>query len=277
MAGNSFESLYTPVYVERQLEKFRNRYQNHWKAHLDLVERLSEEYASSQPASMLDLGCSIGTFALEFACKGYVTYGLDLDVKSIEIAKRLSGEIGCSPQWIQSDATDFIIDRAVDFVVCFDLLEHLADSQIRKMLICVKNSLKKDGVLIFHTFPTRYDHIFFKNNFFCIPLIIFRNYDSGRFKRIVGCYSQLLDFYYLLTRGKKWKAIIADTVHPNPLSVERIEHFLEDAGFVIEVIDTGLDSVNALKPGQGRVAKRFFSHQPVAHRSIWGVARKKSD
>ena len=45
-----FEDLYTPTYVQRQLEKFRNRHDNHWKAHLDLAASLVERFAPPPPA-----------------------------------------------------------------------------------------------------------------------------------------------------------------------------------------------------------------------------------
>lgn len=276
-SNKCFDALYTNAYVERQLEKFRNRHNNHWRAHLDLAERLASNYAPPAPARVLDLGCSIGTFAIEFAMKGYDALGLDLDKKSLEIAEGLAKEVGCSPEWVHADAANFVLKQQVDFAVCFDLFEHLSDDQIKKMLMCLKGVLRNDGVFIFHTFPTKYDHLFYKNNVFCLPLLFFRSCDHKTFERVVRIYARLVDCYYVLTRGKTWNRIIAGTVHPNPLTINKIEKLLSASGFEILNIETGLDSVNALKPGQGRVAKRFFSRQPVAHRSIWGVARKISD
>jgi len=269
-----FDDLYSPSYVQRQLEKFRNRHNNHWKAHLELAASLANRFAPPPPARMLDLGCSIGTFALEFALKGYETVGLDMDEKSLDQGERLARELGVEPSWISSDAAEFSLDAPVDFVVCFDLLEHLFDDQIKGMLRCVYNSLRPGGVFLFHTFPTRYDHVFYRNNVFSLPLIPFRGLPPSVFARLTRAYSVLIDLLYLSRRGKTWMSIIRDTVHPNPLSKERVSVFCEEAGLNVELLEMGLDSVNPLRPGQGDVAKRHFSHQPVAMRSVWGVARR---
>jgi hypothetical protein len=54
-----------------------------------------------------------------------------------------------------------------------------------------------------------------------------------------------------------------------------LQNFLEAAGFNILLLKASLDSVNPLKPGQGLLAKKFFSEQPIAWRSLWGVAQPK--
>lgn len=269
-----FENLYTPTYVQRQLEKFRNRHDNHWKAHLDLAASLAGRFAPPPPARMLDLGCSIGTFALEFALKGYDTMGLDMDEKSLEQGRILGGELGVNPSWIRSDATRFTLDTPVDFVVCFDLLEHLFDDQIRGMLRSVHDVLRPGGVFLFHTFPTQYDHVFYRNNVFPLPLVPFRGLPAAAFTALTRVYAGALDLYYVARKGKTWRSIIRNTVHPNPLSAERVGALCEEAGLKVELLEMGLDTVNALKPGQGAVAKRHFAHQPVAMRSIWGAARR---
>lgn len=274
MSDQKFEDLYTPTYVQRQLDKFRTRHQSHWKAHLELAESLAQRFAPVPPVRMLDLGCSIGTFALEFALKGYETVGLDLDEKSLEQGRELAREMGVNPEWICADATQFNLDAPVDFVVCFDLLEHLFDDQIRGMLRCVHESLRPGGVFLFHTFPTQYDHVFYRNNLFPLALVPFRNLPPGAFASLTRAYAGMLDLYYFARRGKSWKSIIRDTVHPNPLSAKRVATLCEEAGLQVELLETGLDRVNALKPGQGVVAKRYFAHQPVAMRSIWGSARR---
>ena len=92
---------------------------------------------------------------------------------------------------------------------------------------------------------------------------------------MVKWYSRFLDIFYLLRYGKTHKGVIAKTVHPNPLSMERLKSFLESEGFEHVKIEMDLDSVNPLKPGQGTLAKKFFAQQPVALRSLWGTAYAK--
>ena len=267
--------LYNNTYVQTQLEKFRNRHTNHWRHHIRLAKQLAVDYAPPAPASLLDLGCSIGTFALEFALEGYNTIGLDFDPKALEQGKKLAEELGCETKWVCEDASSFTLKEKVDVVICFDLLEHLSDDIIVKTLSCTRENLKKGGVFIFHTFPTQYDHIFHKRALNCIPLIPFCTLSEKSFELLVKWYSHFFNIFYLLRHGKTHKGVIAKTVHPNPLSRRRLKRFLEDTGFDILLLEMGLESVNPLKPGQGVLAKKFFANQPAAFRSLWGAAKAK--
>ena len=268
------QDLYNSTYVNTQLDKFRNRHSNHWQYHISLAKKLVADYAPPPPASLLDLGCSIGTFALEFALDGYDTIGLDFDAKALEQGRELAKELGCRPKWVCGDAGAFSLRKKVDTIVCFDLLEHLDDNVIAKLLECVSDSLKSGGTFVFHTFPTTLDHIFYKRFFTCLPLIPFRSLSKRNFEILVSWYAVFLDLFYLLRYGKTHKRVIAETVHPNPLSKKRLQCFIKDAGLDIIHFDMSLDSVNPLKLGQGVLAKKFFANQSVALRSIWGVARK---
>ena len=267
------DNLYSPIYVQSQLDKFRDRYNNHWKYHIKLAKQLVSDYGPPPPAFLLDLGCSIGTFALEFGLDGYNTSGLDFDLKALEAAKKLAQEMNLNPKWVCEDAGSFCLNEKVDIVICFDLLEHLSDDVIEDTFSCIKKNLRQDGVFIFHTFPTQYDHVFYKGALTCLPLIPFRSLSEKKFEMLVRWYAGFLEIYYLLRYGKTHKKVIANTVHPNPLSRGRLQKFLEDAGFEIFLLEMGLDQVNPLKPGQGVLAKKYLAEQPVAHRSLWGVGR----
>ena len=265
-------SLYNESYRNSQLSKFRNRNDNHFGKHILLAKRLVAEYGSDSSSTLLDLGCSIGTLALEFALEGYKTIGLDFNYKALGQGRELARELGCCPKWVCGDAGSFSLREKVDVVVCFDLFEHLSDDVIKRALACVRENLKPNGVFVFHTFPTLYNHVFYEGVLTCLPLIPFRNLSEDRFEALVHGYAHFLDLFYLLRYGRTHKMVIDETVHSNPLSKEALKAFLLEAGFDIAVLETALDSINPLKPYQGRLAKKFFSNQPVAHRSIWGVA-----
>lgn len=268
----NMKNLYNDSYRASQLSKFRNRHKNHFANHIRLAKELVAEYGVSSPSRLLDLGCSIGTLALEFALDGYDTIGLDSDPKALSQGRKLARELGCNPKWVCGDAGSFSLREKVDIIVCFDLLEHLSDAVIKKTLACIRENLKTNGVIVFHTFPTQYDHIFHKMALTCLPLIPFRYLSERRFELLVRWYAKYLNIFYLIWYGKTHNKIIANTVHPNPLSKERLQGVLKDAGFNLILLEMSLDSINPLKPYQGVLAKIFFSNQPVAYRSIWGVA-----
>jgi SAM-dependent methyltransferase len=264
--------LYSESYRKSQLRKFYNRHDNHFRNHILLAKRLVAEHDTNPSSTLLDLGCSIGTLALEFALDGYNTIGLDFDAKALVQAKKLAKELGCNPKWVCGDAGTFRLREKVDIVVCFDLFEHLSDDVIKNTLNCIRENLKTGGVLVFHTFPTLYNHVFYNGALTCLPLIPFRNLPEKRFEILVRWYTNFLDLFYILRYGRTHKRVIARTVHPNPLAKKGLQNFLRDAGFDVVLLETTLDSINPLKLHQGRLAKKYFSNQPVAHRSIWGVA-----
>lgn len=268
----TFEDLYTPDYVQAQLLKFRNRHENHWRHHLRLAETLAAAHLPPPPGTVLDLGCSIGTFALEFAGKGYTTMGLDLDPRALEAGDALAQEMQVEVQWLCADAATFTVPHPVDGILCFDLLEHLLDDAIASMLQRVMKALKPGGVFLFHTFPTEFDHIFYKGRFVPLPLLPFAKAAPDAFEAMARRYARCLDGWFRLRYGKTHQQRIADTVHPNPLSKPRLEALLRGAGLEIRSLEATLDVVNPLKPGQGWIASRFFRHQPIAQRSLYGAA-----
>ena len=77
------DSVYTSEYVRVQLGKHNNRYNNHWKNHIYWAKRLVTDFRGNHPGILLDVGCSVGTYAIEFALDGYETIGLDLDSKAL--------------------------------------------------------------------------------------------------------------------------------------------------------------------------------------------------
>lgn len=275
-----FEEIYTLDYCAAQIKKHKERHNNHWKNHIWWAKKLVNDYGKKPPVTLLDLGCSIGTHAIEFALEGYETIGLDLDPKALKAANELARQEGCNPKWICADAGKFTLDGPVDVILCFDLLEHLDDESIRGLLGCVKQNLKPGGVFVYHTFPTEFDHVFYKNHFFnrlipniSLPLIPFGKLGDDSFANVVRGYSRFLDLFSLVMRGKTHRQIIKGTVHPNPLSQERLDVFFKDAGFEVVFSRAGIADFNPLKPRQGEVAVKHFSTKTVAQRSLWGVAR----
>lgn len=277
-----FEELYSVDYSKVQLEKHKNRHTNHWRNHIHWAKKMVSEYKQSNFTTLLDLGCSVGTYAIEFALAGFSTYGLDLDEKALQIAERLAAEEKVNPTWICADAGDFQIDEPVDIILCFDLLEHLGDETIKGLLKSVRKNLKPEGIFVYHTFPTTYDHIFYRNLLFNrftpilpIPLIPFSVFNDSIFSSVVKSYSVMLDLISVLLKGKTHKQVIKETVHPNPLSREKLDDLLENAGFKNLLAYEGIEDFNPLKPDQGNIAKKFFPKKSIAQRSLWGVACTK--
>ena len=152
---------YGRSYQLGQLAKYRDAGSNHWRHRIRLARDLAEEYALPRLAkppeelTMLDVGCSIGTFALEFAALGYKACGVDSDAEALEIAERLGTERGLDVEWVLADVKDLGIESGrSDVIVCFDVFEHLHDDELGALLWHLRRRLSPRGSLLFHTYPT---------------------------------------------------------------------------------------------------------------------------
>ena len=108
----------------------------------------------------LDVGCSVGTMAIEMASRGFRSYGVDFDPISIEIANKLAKEENLNIDFQVSDVSEWNLGQKIDIALCFDIFEHLHDDEIGALLNSVKSKLNFNGALIFHTFPQEYEYIF---------------------------------------------------------------------------------------------------------------------
>lgn len=69
-----YRDIYNKEFVERQLTKYLNSDKNFWKEKLKSIFELTGMLSNKR---ILDLGCGIGTCALEYAKMGNVTFGID--------------------------------------------------------------------------------------------------------------------------------------------------------------------------------------------------------
>ncbi|MFH0911236.1 MAG: class I SAM-dependent methyltransferase, partial [Planctomycetota bacterium] len=166
-------SAYGEAYQRGQAEKYRNRRNNHWRFRIELAHRLFERYAAPrfrgrprEDIVVVDAGCSIGTFAIEFARMGYRSFGVDFDPSALKVARELAGEEKVSPEFVCGDVAEWDDSLPpIDILVCFDLFEHLPDGELGVFLSAVKKRLSARGCILFHTFPTQYDYLLYAKGF----------------------------------------------------------------------------------------------------------------
>jgi SAM-dependent methyltransferase len=85
-------------------------------------------------ARILDLCCGTGELSRRFSARGYDVIGIDSSEEMLRLARRNAP--GCA--FLQADATQFILGRQVDAVVCtFDSLNHLL--QVEDVALAVRN------------------------------------------------------------------------------------------------------------------------------------------
>ena len=257
-----------------QANKYRNRHNNHWKFRIDLAHSLVNKYSLPRlrkkligDSIIVDVGCSIATFAIEFAKLGYCSYGVDFDAEALEIAKQLCDEENVSAEFVQADISEWKQDfPPIDIAICFDIFEHLHDDELGSFLQSIRKQLSEEGSLVFHTFPTQYDYIFFGKGYLRLPLIPFRTLSTPGFNRVVKAYASLIDIAYLVKKGLTHKEAIKFAGHCNPTTKERLKDILERSGYDIVYMES-----SQLYPFQEPVQKQF-SNQPISHRNLYGVA-----
>ena len=100
---------------------------------------------------MLDVGCYTGVGTIEIAkmCKAKVIWGIELDEKSIEVAKKKAINI------VKQDVAKKVWDNEslkedkFDFVFSNQVIEHL--DSVDNFIVNIKRILKKDGLLLLST------------------------------------------------------------------------------------------------------------------------------
>jgi glycosyltransferase involved in cell wall biosynthesis/2-polyprenyl-3-methyl-5-hydroxy-6-metoxy-1,4-benzoquinol methylase len=266
--------LYGMEYQFEQANKYRNRHNSHWKFRIDLAHSLVNKYSLPRLRKkqigdiiVVDVGCSIGTFAIEFARLGYRSWGMVFDAEALEIAKQLCDEENVSAEFVQADISDWKQDfPPIDIAICFDIFEHLHDDELGSFLQSIRKQLSEEGSLVFHTFPTQYDYIFFGKGYLRLPLTPFRTLSTSRFNRVVKAYASLIDIALLVKIGSTYKEAIKSSGHCNPTTKERLKDILERSGYDIVYMES-----SQLYSFQESVQKQF-SNQPISHRNLYGVA-----
>ena len=268
---------YGKNYQKDMVAKYRNRNNNHWKFRIELAFNLVDEYIlpmyqrkPKKEIVVVDVGCSIGTFAIEFAKLGYNNYGIDFDSSAIDIAKQLANEEKVKPEFICGDIANWSkYFPPIDVAICFDIFEHLHDDELGSFLSSIRKNLSDKGALIFHTFPTQYDHIFFGRYGINYSLFPFRNISQSRFNKIVKAYSCLYDALLLLITGKTYKERIEYSGHCNPTTGERLKKILNRSGYKIVVMKpTNLYNFKS-------AVQKHFCKQPITFRNLYGAAITK--
>jgi 2-polyprenyl-3-methyl-5-hydroxy-6-metoxy-1,4-benzoquinol methylase len=101
--------------------------------------------------SVLEIGCGAGDFVLALACSGISCAGIDLSCDFIAEAGRRAEDEGLDVDLRCADAAEVSDLGSFDCVVMNDVVEHLSDRELGRILPAVKRALKPEGELLIHT------------------------------------------------------------------------------------------------------------------------------
>ncbi len=225
--------------------------------------------------TLVDVGCSVGLLAIEFAKMGYNSFGVDFDPAALEIAAKLNSEEGTNARFLQMDVSDWNLDIPIDIAICFDIFEHLHDDELGALLYGLKKKLSRRGSIVFHTLPLQFDYLFWNasKGIIQFPWLLrpFKNMPARRFSRMVKIYATGLDLIKMCRGGHTHQEEIKMGGHCNPLTRERLEDILGRAGYEILFMESGFLGEVQLDPQH----REYFHKQPVTHRSLRGVVAPK--
>ncbi len=269
---STFEKLYNSRYFASQVEKFNNRKENHWAPRIEKTFSYLEELGICAPKDILDLGCSIGTYAYEFAERGYNSFGVDLSVEAINIAKEIAGRNGLDISYKVADITEREIygEGSFDIIYAGDIIEHLEEGALNKCMGHCFYWLRPGGYFIFHTVPTKYDYIFHKSLLWLF-LVPFSFLPDKFFKSVVEAEYAAFDKLLKMFTGKSRREREAETVHCNLQTLGGFKSVLERNGFVVEKAELEICEERF----RNRLKLFLFGNKEYFQKDFFGVAVKR--
>lgn len=127
-------------------------------------ERDRDILSLARPAAdktVLDLGSALGDVCFLLAPHVKEAIGVDASPRAVALADDRRRERGfANVRFIESDVADLaeLVPSSVDVAGAFDLLEHVDDGTVRKMLHALRRVLKPGGVFVAYT-PNREHYV----------------------------------------------------------------------------------------------------------------------
>ena len=133
-----------PLYM-MQLFKMALHFEKHEiRSPVDLRKNIIALLKERVKGELLEIGCGVGINILAFG-KGV---GIDIDERSIKIAKETAEKLSISANFLVGDAVKLAFNKKFDTVLFSLLLHDLKEEQRMKILKNTLNSLDKGGKVI---------------------------------------------------------------------------------------------------------------------------------
>lgn len=100
----------------------------------------------------IDLGCGMGTFTIEAARAGAFAVGVDPAAAAVTAAARVAHAENVRARFVRADAARLPFPSgSADVVLAADLIEHLDDDTLARILDEAHRVLRTDGTLVIYT------------------------------------------------------------------------------------------------------------------------------
>lgn len=115
----------------------------------------------SAEKTVLDLGSALGDVCFLLAPRVKEVIGIDASPRAIELAEKRRRERGlANVRFLHADVAELagVAEESVDVAGAFDLLEHVDDETVRRMLRALRRVLKPGGIFVAYT-PNREHYV----------------------------------------------------------------------------------------------------------------------
>lgn len=194
--------------------------------HFARLEWLRDHLDRSEPA--VELGCGTGyMITLPLRVWGYQVTGVDLDERSVAYGRRIMREAGISEDAVQCvDIADYRGEITV--LIASEVLEHLADDELDRVLDTVRRRLARGGRLLV-TIPNGYGWFEWESALW-FKLGLGRLIELARLDTLVWLVKRIFVGNY---RDAEYLSTLAESPHMQRFTLDGICRRLEGAGFDI--------------------------------------------
>lgn len=149
-------SVYNKEYYQGMGGKEFFRSKKYTGSKYEKIANLASNYCDLRGAFVLDYGCGRGDMLYFLARTIKEGLGVDYSQAAINIAKRhCLGKTNLKFFLQESSHLPKSYVNKYDIVFLLDVIEHLTPDQLKNTLRNLRQCLKKEGILIVHTFPNK--------------------------------------------------------------------------------------------------------------------------
>lgn len=264
-------------FVENQLRPYAERLagkQNYWTRMFTWIQRYVD---NTQPQRILDVGCGVGPFALEFARNGHQSWGIDVLEGMISRGRELADSLDLSERVHLQQGDIRHLEQHYDghffdVAIACDIFEHLEDDAIGEVLDGLCHVVKPGGTIIVQTSPGRFYYWFTPARRKLMALLTPMAWLPDR---MFSKYVRLLEStVFRRVRDKHTSFYKHEYGHINCMTHEHLHRLLEQAGLCN--ISTFAAQAHAGFKDEGAMdaawTRRLFAHKSAAARNVFGIA-----
>jgi SAM-dependent methyltransferase len=138
----------TELYRDSGLEIYEKSHYSHGEHILEIEQILS--WYSNKNMHILDIGCSGGLHAIEFAKRGFSVTGVDMEPSSIELARKRKENLKLDFRVLDIENNELLYPEKFGLIYSLgNVFSHIKKGKILEVIRKIKDCLSKNGILLF--------------------------------------------------------------------------------------------------------------------------------